>query len=73
MKTEISVYVRSRPVRQVNKKIGYQSIVTLTVLSSEALNIDVPSQAKSTQRTLAEWALNTVDSPLLHERINITT
>ena len=40
-------------------------VFTLTVLSSEAVNSDCPSLAKSTHRTEAVWALNTVDSPLL--------
>lgn len=38
---------------------------TLTVLSSEAVSSDCPSLAKSTHRTVAVCALNTVDSPFL--------
>ena len=44
---------------------SYNLSLTLTVLSSDAVQIDWPSAEKSTQRTVAVWALNTVDSPLL--------
>lgn len=67
MKIETSVCVLSKPDQRkpVDMKVENRTS-TFTVLSSDALNIEFPSLAKSTHRTLAEWAVNTVDSPLLH-------
>ena len=42
--------------------------LTLIVLSSDAVNKDLPSLAKSTHRTDAVCALKTVDSPFLQHK-----
>lgn len=51
-----------------NKNFCLWTIHTLTVLSSEAVTKDWPSLEKWTLLTVAVWALNTVDSPLLYRR-----
>jgi hypothetical protein len=49
-----------------------QKRLTLIVLSSDAVNKYWPSDEKSTLRTAAECAVNTVDSPLLkHQKRKI--
>lgn len=51
-----------------NRNFCLWTVHTLTVLSSEAVTKDWPSLEKWTLLTVAVWALNTVDSPLLHKR-----
>ena len=51
-----------------NRNFCLWTVHTLTVLSSEAVTKDWPSLEKLTLLTVAVWALNTVDSPLLYRR-----
>lgn len=51
-----------------NKNFCLWTVHTLIVLSSEAVTKDWPSLEKWTLLTVAVWALNTVDSPLLYRR-----
>lgn len=51
-----------------NKNFCLWTAQTLTVLSSEAVTMDWPSLEKWTLLTVAVWALNAVDSPLLKLR-----
>lgn len=51
-----------------NRNFCLWTVHTLIVLSSEAVTKDWPSLEKWTLLTVPVWALNTVDSPLLHKR-----